>query len=68
MKITTEPAGRFGWQGTTLEYVVKAQGASELSLPEEGPDGVRMRLTDMRQVGDGLEARLVVDVRDASFV
>ncbi|RJQ55524.1 MAG: hypothetical protein C4521_01985 [Actinobacteria bacterium] len=68
MKITTEPAGRFGWQGDSLHYVVKAEGASELSLPEKAPGGVQMRLTGVRQVGDGVEGRLTVDVKDSTFV
>jgi hypothetical protein len=62
MKITTEPASRFGWQGQTLEYVVKANGAREVSAPEKCADGLRVRVLDTRQVGDGVEARVAVDV------
>ncbi len=68
MKISTMPAGRFAWKGQTVHYVVKAEGASDVSLPEKSPDGVEARITGMRHVGDGVEADLAVEVRDSSFV
>ncbi len=68
MKVTTEPAGRFAWKGQTVHYVVKADGASELALPEKSPEGVEARITGLRHVGDGVEADLVVEARDSSFV
>lgn len=68
MKITTEPAGRFAWRGQTVHYVVKAEGASEVSLPEKCPDGLQARITGLRQVDGGVEADLSVEVRDPVFV
>jgi hypothetical protein len=67
MNVTTSPASRFGWEGQTLEYVVKADGASEVSVPEKGTDGLRVRILDTRQVGDGIEARVAVDVAGPTF-
>ncbi len=37
MTATTMPASRFGWQGQTVEYVVKAKGASELACTARSP-------------------------------
>jgi len=68
MKATTTPASRFGWQGTTLNYVIKADGATELRLPKEGIDGVQARITNLRHVGNGVEAQLAVDVKEGVFV
>jgi hypothetical protein len=62
MTATTVPASRFGWQGQTVEYVVKAQHASELATPRECADGLRVRVLNTRQVGDGIEAKVAVDV------
>jgi hypothetical protein len=57
MKVTTVPASRFGWQGQTLEYTVKADGASEVSATDTCADGLRVRIMDTRQVDDGVEPR-----------
>jgi hypothetical protein len=62
MEITTMPTCRVGWQGSTLNYVVKAKGASEVLVPENGMDGVEIRVVDTRQTADGVEARLAVKV------
>ncbi len=62
MKTTTMPASRFGWQGQTVEYVVKAVGATEILGPTESVDGLHVRVLDTRQVEDGVEARVAVDV------
>jgi hypothetical protein len=62
MKVSTAPASRFGWEGQTLEYVVKVDGASVVSAPEKSTDGLRVRIADTRQVGNGVEARVAVDV------
>jgi hypothetical protein len=67
MNVTTVPASRFGWQGQTVEYVVKADGASKVSVPEKGTDGLRVRILDTRQVGNGVEARVAVDVTGPVF-
>lgn len=67
MKTTTTPAARFGWQGQTLEYVVRADGASEIAVPKERSEGLDIRVTDVRQVGDGVEAQVIVDVSDPVF-
>jgi len=64
MKATTVPASRFGWEGQTLEYVVTVDGASEVSVPQKAEKGLQVRVIDTRQVGDGVEARVVVDVTD----
>ncbi len=66
MKITTAPAGRFGWEGQTVEYVVKAEGATQLLAPEK-VDGMQVRILDSRQVGGGVEARVAVDVTSPVF-
>lgn len=62
MKTTTSPAARFGWQGQTVEYVVKAEGASELSVPEKTEEGLDVRVLETRKLADGVEARVAVDV------
>lgn len=62
MSTTTTPASRFGWEGQTVEYVVHADGATELSAPGECPSGVKVRILDSRQVANGVEARVAVDV------
>jgi len=62
MTTTTTPASRFGWEGQTLEYVVRADGVRELSAPSACPDGVRVRIVDSRPVADGVEAHVAVDV------
>jgi len=53
MKVTTVPACRVGWQGQTLRYVVKAEGATEVSVPGNGMKGVQVRVADTRQTDDG---------------
>ena len=67
MSATTMPASRFGWEGQTLEYVVKVEGANELRVPEKAEKGIRVRILDTRQVGDGVEARVAVDVTGPVF-
>jgi len=67
MSTTTMPASHFGWEGQTLEYTVKADGASEIAIPGTLPDGVRVRILDTHQTGNGLEARVVVDVTKPIF-
>lgn len=67
MKTTTMPASRFGWQGQTVEYVVRADGVKELSAPAECPNGVQVRIVDTRQVADGIEARVAVDVGEGAL-
>lgn len=62
MDITTSPASRFGWEGQTVEYLIKADGVTEFVAPKECPDGLTVRILDTRQVGDGVEARVAVDV------
>jgi hypothetical protein len=62
MTSTTMPASRFGWQGQTVEYVVKAQGASQIAVPAKGVDGLKIRILGTRQVGDSIEAKVAVDV------
>jgi hypothetical protein len=62
MKVTTVPASRFGWEGQTLEYVVKADGASELRVPEKKEEGLDVHILDTRQVDGGVEARVSVEV------
>jgi hypothetical protein len=66
MKVTTTPVCRVGWQGQTLHYVVKAEGATELVAPKQ-TDGLQVRIEDTRQVGDGVEARLAVRVLDSTL-
>lgn len=66
MKVNTQPSCRVGSEGQTLHYVVSAQGASELSVGEGCPDTLKVRVVETRQVGDGLEADLEVQVLDAT--
>ena len=67
MEITMTPICRVGWEGATLHYVVKAEGASEVRVPENGVPGVDVRVADTRQVGDGVEAQLEVKVLDSTL-
>lgn len=67
MKVTTAPQSRFGWEGQKLEYVVKAEGATELAVPKEGVDGLEVRILDQRQVDGGVEARVAVEVAKPVF-
>ena len=67
MSVTTVPASRFGWEGQTLEYVVKVDGASEVSAPKENEEGLKVRVLDTRQVDGGVEARVAVDVTAPVF-
>lgn len=66
MKVTTEPSCRVGWQGSTLRYVVKAEGATEVSVPDVEADKMQVRIVDQRTVSDGVEARLEVTVLDST--
>jgi hypothetical protein len=68
MKVTTSPNSRFGWEGTNLDFTVKADGATELRLPKQSVSGVEARLTDIRRTADGVEARVHVEVAKGSFV
>lgn len=67
MKTTTSPGSRFGWEGQTVEYTVRAAGATELAVADGCPDGVKVRILDTRPVGDGVEARVAVDVAKPVF-
>lgn len=67
MNATTVPASRFGWEGQTLEYVVKVDGASQVSAPEKGVEGLRVRIVDTKQVAGGVEARVAVDAAGPVF-
>lgn len=67
MNVKTMPASRFGWEGQTLEYTVKADDASEIAVAEDLPDGVNIRILDTRRVADGVEARVAVDVIEPVF-
>jgi len=66
MKSTTMPAGRFGWEGTTLHYVIKADGATELKVPE-AKKGVKVTVSDVRSTGSGVEADVDVAVSSPEF-
>jgi hypothetical protein len=68
VKITTSPAGRFGWEGQTIEYTVKVEGASEVAAPAKTADGLKVRILDQHQAGSGVEARVAVDVAKPVFV
>ena len=65
MEITTSPSCRVGWEGTTLHYVVKAQGATEVLVPQDEVDGMQVRIASTRQTADGVEAQLEVQVLDS---
>ncbi len=67
MQVTTVPASRFAWRGQTVTYVVRADGASEVRLPEERVQGLEARLTRTDRVGNGVEARLAIAVRDGGM-
>lgn len=67
MSGTTTPSSRFGWEGQTLEYTVRAAGANDLTVGGGCPDGVKVRILDTRPVGDGVEARVAVDVAKPVF-
>lgn len=62
MEITTTPSCRVGWQGSTLRYTVKAQGATEVLVPQKETGGMRFQVTDTRQVPGGVEALVTVKV------
>lgn len=63
MKITTAPCCKVGWEGKTLHYVVKAEGASEVLVPKDAcKDGLEFTVTGTRQTADGVEADLQVRV------
>lgn len=66
MEITTTPSCRVGWEGATLRYVVKAQGATEVLVPENDLDAAEVRIVSTRQVADGVEAELEVQVLDST--
>lgn len=68
MKVTMSPGFRFGWQGTSVDYVVKAAGASELSVPKQSLPGVEARMTDVKKTADGVQGRIHVDMVGSSFV
>lgn len=67
MKITTVPPSRFGWKGETLHYVVTADGATEMVVPDGLPKGMDVRITDTRRVEGGIEAQVAVEVTDSSY-
>jgi hypothetical protein len=67
MEITTVPSCRVGWQGQTLRYVVRAEGATEVLAPDNDMEGVAVRVTGTRQVDGGVEADLTVDVLDSTL-
>ena len=67
MKTTTAPASRFGWEGQTLEYTVRAEDACTISAPSKAEDGLKVRVLDTRQDGNGLVARVAVDVAKPVF-
>lgn len=64
MATTTTPAARFGWPGQTLEYTVRADGASEIVAPAATEKGIKVRVLDTRSVGTAVEARVAVDVSE----
>jgi hypothetical protein len=68
MEITTVPSCRVGWQGQTLRYVVRAEGASEVLVPENEVNGVQVRVASTRQTGSGVEAQLEVKVLDSELL
>jgi hypothetical protein len=67
MEATISPKGRFAWEGQTVEYVVKAKGVSELAKPNDGVEGVDVRVIETKQVADGVEARVAVKVASPVF-
>lgn len=66
MKVTTAPAGRFGWEGQTLEYTVKADGASEIHVPE-AKKGLDVTVSEVHATADGVEATVEVAVTSPEF-
>lgn len=68
MKVQTSPASRFVSEGQTVEYVVKADGATELRIGEESLPGVEARLADVRKTDAGIEARVLVEMTESKFV
>jgi len=66
MQITTSPTCRIGSEGQTLHYAVRAQGASELSLPTAETTGLHCRIINTRPTADGVEAQLEVKVLDST--
>lgn len=66
MKVTTRPICKVGSEGQTLSYVVKAQGASELTVGEGCPDTLKVRIVETRQVEGGIEADMKVEVLDSA--
>jgi len=67
MEITTTPICKVGWEGQTLTYAVKAQGATEILVPDNDAKGVSIRVLDMQQVQGGVEAKLEVEILDSSL-
>ncbi len=67
MKITTTPVCKVGWEGQTLTYAVRAEGATEILVPENDAKGVAIRVLDTQQVPGGVEARLEVEVLDSTL-
>lgn len=63
---TTSPASRFGWEGTTLHYTVKAEEATEIKAPE-AVKGMDVRIGDMRPVAGGVEAEVTVQITEPTF-
>jgi len=66
MKVTTVPAGRFGWEGQTLHYAISADGATELIVPE-AKKGLEITVSGVRKTGDGVEAQVDVLVTSPEF-
>ena len=62
MQITTSPSCRVGWQGSTLRYTVKAQGATEVLVPRQATNGMQFQVTNTEQVPGGVEAEVLVKV------
>ena len=67
MQITTTPSCRVGWEGQTLQYVVKAQGANDIVALENEMEGVRVQVANVQPTADGVEAVLQVEVLDSSL-
>jgi hypothetical protein len=67
MQITTTPSCRVGSEGQTLHYVVRAEGATTVSVPGNGAEAMQARIVSTRPVGDGIEAQLEVKVLDSTL-
>lgn len=67
MTTTTVPRSSFGWEGQTVQYTVRASGATEIVAPADGPSGLQVRVLDTRQIGDGVEARVAVHVQPGTL-